>query len=493
MKTISEQSENQLISIILPTYNGEEFVGEAIESVLKQNYENYELIIVDDGSIDNTPDIIHEYSKSSKIQVFIHENNIGQAKNCNFGLNQARGTFVKLLGQDDVLMPTYLSEVHSIFQRNNQVSLVCSFEKSIGKSGKIRALNEIPAIGELSGFQVQKHLLNNGNWVGGPTATMFRKETLDSVGVFNPDMKCSLDLDLWFRILSQGNLYVIPKILYSCRVHSKQESNICFKKLGFIKDKIKILHNIEHKRSNYGRLYTTLKRSTSETLMKRLIIKSVTSDSKSVTLKDSLIFLKKFYSWSALLKILLIVLIIQFTRKAKTFIASSNQHKEDEDSPVNDLVNDSDGNREIELSKDISTLTWTRSGAIIEKIEDTIYYKLITKKMEEDEEFDKENFLHRYRNGFFNDFKASGLPLGRQIALNGWVLDNFENTKISNHLSTPLAIYAKNDRVVILSRIEQVILSLINDETSLVCKLIEYDAKFFGGIISTDERVKLLN
>lgn len=233
-----------LISIILPTYNGEKYIRATIESVLSQTVQNFELIILDDASEDATPEILREFSSNSRLRIFIFKKNVGQAKNWNRGIHNAKGRYIKFLGQDDLIQTNYLEEAVSILEQNSTVSLVCSFEKPIGTGYPDRNLNVMPGKGEISGVFVQKNLLENGNWIGGPTAVMCRTDVFKHIGGFDTNLKCSLDYGLWIRILSTGNLYVLPHYLYGCRTHNEQETNKCKKNLGFLKDKIFITQKL---------------------------------------------------------------------------------------------------------------------------------------------------------------------------------------------------------------------------------------------------------
>src|SRR3990167_10836604 len=91
---------NSLVSVILPTYNRSEYLGRAIESVLNQNYNNFELIIIDDSSTDKTSEVILKY-KDSRIRVVKNQENIGFVKSLNKGIKQANGKYIARLDDDD--------------------------------------------------------------------------------------------------------------------------------------------------------------------------------------------------------------------------------------------------------------------------------------------------------------------------------------------------------------------------------------------------------
>ena len=111
---------NDLVSVIMSTYNSEATVSVAIESILEQSYSNVELLIVDDASNDNTVKIIEEYCKISKnIKLFKNKENVGLTKNLNFLINQSTGVFIARQDDDDYSLPDRLSVQVKTIKKNN--------------------------------------------------------------------------------------------------------------------------------------------------------------------------------------------------------------------------------------------------------------------------------------------------------------------------------------------------------------------------------------
>lgn len=100
-----------LLSIVIPTYNGESFIEETIESALAQTYTNYEIILVDDASNDRTPDILRQYERHPYVQLYLSTTNRTAPKNYNRGVMLSRGDYLTFLDQDDLLEPTYCEQV----------------------------------------------------------------------------------------------------------------------------------------------------------------------------------------------------------------------------------------------------------------------------------------------------------------------------------------------------------------------------------------------
>lgn len=136
MEINMEMYESQpLISVIMPVYNCELFLAEAIESVLDQSYMNWELLIVNDGSIDQTYDIVNSYAqKDLRIRVF-HKKNEGVSKARNFALNQSRGEYVTFIDGDDVYHAERLKRMQEVFEENTNCDIVFATHKEF--TGKL--------------------------------------------------------------------------------------------------------------------------------------------------------------------------------------------------------------------------------------------------------------------------------------------------------------------------------------------------------------------
>lgn len=210
------------VSVLIPTYNGAKYVAPAIESVLNQTFTDFELIIADDHSKDRSINIIKKYAKKDKrVRYFVQEKNLGSVGNINSLLLQAKGDYIKILIQDDIMASQYLEEGKKLLDQHPQISLITSYQKFIGDSSEVRKMPTLPAINEIESQKARHSLLTQGNWVGGESATMFRRRDL-TVGLFNPAWVWTVDRDMWLRLLSKGNLFVIPQILTYPRVHKGQ-------------------------------------------------------------------------------------------------------------------------------------------------------------------------------------------------------------------------------------------------------------------------------
>lgn len=208
------------VSVLIPNYNYGRFLGEAIESVLNQTYQDFELIIVDNNSTDNTDEVVQKYLTDPRIQYFKNPINIGMVPNFNKSLEYAKGEYIKFLLADDKLHHDLLAKFVSILDEYPNVCLVTSKSESFGLESTVR---ESPFEYLQSGEKIIKECIRNGkgNFIGEPTTVMFRATNL-KLGYFNANYLSLNDLNLWLRHLTIGDCYFIPEVLSYFRVHEQQ-------------------------------------------------------------------------------------------------------------------------------------------------------------------------------------------------------------------------------------------------------------------------------
>lgn len=245
------------VSVCIPVYNRPDYVAKAIESVLNQTFTDFELIVTDNCSTDNTLEVIKSYAaKDGRIKYYKNEHNLGVFSNLNRGLLQARGEYIKFVLSDDKLAPQCIEVFVETMDKHPEVSLITSFTQSFGDSDNIRDRSYFPGTGQLDGKVCQKNLLINGNWPGGPSSTMFRRRDLH-LGLFDHRWKYWLgDLEMWMRLLGTGDAYIIPQILSYLRIHDEQESAIHGIEYRLIKERLmlaKLVFAFPHMYGEYTR------------------------------------------------------------------------------------------------------------------------------------------------------------------------------------------------------------------------------------------------
>lgn len=219
----NKKEKNPKVSVLIPNYNYGRFLGEAIESVLCQTFNDFEIIIVDNNSTDNSDEVAQKYLSDSRIRYYKNPVNIGSIPNFNKCLEYATGEYIKFLMSDDKFHSQLLEKFTAIMDQYPQVALVTSYRECFDLKSKTL---KTPYDGLVKGEKVIYESLTagKGNWIGEPTTVMFRKSSL-SVGNFNPAYSCLVDLNLWLRILTTGDCYFVPESLSCFRIHGNQLSN----------------------------------------------------------------------------------------------------------------------------------------------------------------------------------------------------------------------------------------------------------------------------
>ena len=126
-----------LVSIITPCYNGSRYITETIESVIKQTYLNWEMIVVDDGSKDNSADIVRRYSKKDNRIMLVQQKNAGSAAARNNGIRRAKGQYIALLDADDLWEPEFLEKQIKFMKEKDAICVFCSYKRIDEKSKEI--------------------------------------------------------------------------------------------------------------------------------------------------------------------------------------------------------------------------------------------------------------------------------------------------------------------------------------------------------------------
>lgn len=209
------------VSVCIPVFNCEEYIGKAIESIIAQTFTDWELLILNNASTDNTKNIVRRYS-DPRIRQIENQTNIGLEANWNKALGEAKGEYIKILPADDFLYPDCLERQVSIFKRldNQSVVMTCCGRNIIDQDGNKLITRRFPGKeGRKPNNYVIKKVIQSGtNLLGEPGAILFKAEVLLRTGGFDGSLIYVIDVDLWLRILSNGDLYVAPESLCAFRL-----------------------------------------------------------------------------------------------------------------------------------------------------------------------------------------------------------------------------------------------------------------------------------
>ena len=210
------------ISIIIPVYNAEKYLDECIQSALNQTYNNIEIIAVDDGSTDNSLNILKKYSEKIKI---ISKENGGTASALNLGIESMTGEWFKWLGNDDVLyenaVEILVDAVKSFRGDPKSCIFYTHYEIIDAHSKKISDYIE-PNYNELTNFEKNGILLDHH--VGNANSCLMHKSIFDKCGKFSSEIKYREDYEFWLRccLLYNYTIYLVPQITLKYRIHKKQ-------------------------------------------------------------------------------------------------------------------------------------------------------------------------------------------------------------------------------------------------------------------------------
>lgn len=217
-KDIKQKFLNPKVSIIIPVYNGSDYIKKAIDSALAQDYDNLEIIVVNDGSTDETEKICKSYE--DKILYFKKENG-GVSTALNLGISKMNGEYFSWLSHDDKYYPNKISkqiEYLNTYSKNEKIVLYSDYDV-IDSQDKL--LGHAIKDHEMLEKKVEYGLLRGS--VNGITL-LIPKSAFDECGVFDENLRCTQDYDLWKKMMSKYLFVHQPEILSCTRVHNSQDS-----------------------------------------------------------------------------------------------------------------------------------------------------------------------------------------------------------------------------------------------------------------------------
>jgi glycosyltransferase involved in cell wall biosynthesis len=209
-----------VVSVVLPVFNAEAYVGAAVESILDQTHRDLELIVVDDGSVDGSGQILREYEAADpRVRVHRQENQ-GQGTALNEGFRRAAGTYVAVMDADDVAFPDRLERQVALLEENPGVLLV---------GGAVVVTNAEGAPIETVRFPCSdaelRRLLPLRNVFSHPTVVM-RRSAFAAAGGYRPVVRPAEDYDLWLRMAEMGEMRNVAATVLAYRVHDAQLSQV---------------------------------------------------------------------------------------------------------------------------------------------------------------------------------------------------------------------------------------------------------------------------
>ncbi len=213
-----------LVSICIPTYNGEQYLKQTLDSVVNQTYRNIEIIVTDDISNDDTEKIVRSY-RDDRIKFFINNKRNGLAGNWNEAVKKSSGEFIKILCQDDLLMPDSIEkQVNAL--NNSDASCVIGNTTVINSKGKTifvrKYFNKSTSI---EGLKYAKRSLLGRNIYSEPGNIMYRSECIDKYGMYDSNLKYTPDWDFALRISVNEKIFCLKDNIFCFRVSDTSETS----------------------------------------------------------------------------------------------------------------------------------------------------------------------------------------------------------------------------------------------------------------------------
>lgn len=255
--------ELPLISIIIPTYNQENYIESAIESAIAQNYGNMEIIVLDDCSTDSTFERASQYKHHEGVKVIRNETNLGVPANWNKAISLSQGVYVKPLFGDDLLFPGCLKKLYNailgeedvgfvfcrrniLYKREDREKVMDTYLPTIVYQDEVFGKSDRLSRGKLASLVFPGMV----NIIGEPTSLLVRREVFDSVGVFDDHYAQLVDLEFYVRVSQKYEIKAVPEILCSFRVHPGQLSNENLRQALHLRD-----YSLLHDRYMRGRKF----------------------------------------------------------------------------------------------------------------------------------------------------------------------------------------------------------------------------------------------
>jgi glycosyltransferase involved in cell wall biosynthesis len=212
--------KNYSISVIIPCYNSEKYIKKTLSSVLSQSYRPDEILVVDDGSEDETRNILESYFSQIKILCHPNNSNLGTAASMNLGIKHTKSELIAFLDHDDLWYPTKLSEQVKIFEKYPDVGLVYTNVFVIDEND-----NDLFKIypDDFKELNKPDQLLSKC-YIRTASSVMVRRSLFEKIGFFKTQIRAA-DHDMWIRMIEKTKFFYLPKCLASHRKHPTQISS----------------------------------------------------------------------------------------------------------------------------------------------------------------------------------------------------------------------------------------------------------------------------
>lgn len=242
--------QNPKISVVMSVYNGERYLRQSVESILKQTFDDFEFIIIDDGSTDNASGILEEYQKSDSRIRLLRQENMGLTRSLNRGINLAKGEYIARMDSDDISTPERLAKEVGFLDENTEFVLVGSWADVIDDGGASKIVWKSPHY-PASDLMCRWRLLFNNCFMH--SSVMFRREAVLKLGGYDENLRQGQDYDLWVKMAAAGKIANLPLMLTKLRkFHADNIGSRYEKETDRIREKVasgyagRLIGNFDH-------------------------------------------------------------------------------------------------------------------------------------------------------------------------------------------------------------------------------------------------------
>lgn len=234
-----------LVSVIIPTYNRADLVKQSVDSVLRQTVSDYEVIVIDDGSTDDTRQVLESVTPPVR---YLFQENRGFAAARNRGIAESRGEYLAFLDSDDLFEPRFLEAVLATFETHPEAGAVCSAEREIdieSNPGRHVYTKRSPGL-----FFNTAGLITTDTFVGCGRPAVVRRHWVEKLGGFDEDLTVAVDVEMWIRYSFDVPMVYQPEPLILYRVHASHQ---CGDKKTDAGDWLRVLDRLEREKPDFVR------------------------------------------------------------------------------------------------------------------------------------------------------------------------------------------------------------------------------------------------
>jgi len=230
-----KMANKPLISVVMPAYNAQKHIRQAVESILRQTFTKFEFIIINDASTDKTLQIIRSLSKKDiRIKIVNNDMRLDIAGSLNRGIRLARSNIIARMDADDIAVPHRLERQYARITKSEKIAVVGADILIIDASGNHIGIRKYPR----SSRELKKCLFRYSPFAH--PVVMLRKNLFEKVGKYNPKYSPTEDLDLWFRLGRKYEFISVPEQLLKYRVYKKSSSHSALKNLELLVFQIRL-------------------------------------------------------------------------------------------------------------------------------------------------------------------------------------------------------------------------------------------------------------